>query len=200
MVIASDSAIAQYAAKAGFKGQNLNIAVAVALAESSGNTEVVNYLGCVGLWQIYQRMHPKWSTSQLKDPIINAQAAYEISNSGKSWAAWTTYTSGSYKRFMSRAQAATKNAPNPSDATTSIPGVIPGAGTINDVSHAVSILTNKQTWLRVGEVLLGIILILIAFTMITGKKAAPLAKVASNVIPAGKALKAVKAVSKMGKK
>src|SRR3954464_5850876 len=105
MPVISDGAIAQYASQAGFKGASLRIAVAVALAESSGRTDVVNYLGCVGLWQIYQRMHPKWSTAQLKNPAINAQAAYEISSGGKSWAAWTTYTSGGYKRFMSRANA-----------------------------------------------------------------------------------------------
>jgi hypothetical protein len=200
MVVVSDQAIAQYAAKAGFKGQNLNIAVAVALAESSGRTDVVNYLGCVGLWQVYQRMHPKWSTAQLKDPAINAQAAYEISGNGVNWRPWTTYTSGSYQRFMSRAQNATKNAPNASDATTAIPGFIPGAETINDVSHAVSILSDKQTWIRVGEVLLGTILILIALTLITAKKATPIAKIAADYLPAGKIAKAAKAISKVTKK
>jgi hypothetical protein len=203
MPVVSDSAIAQYAAQAGFKGANLRIAVAVALAESSGRTDVVNYLGCVGLWQIYQRMHPKWSTAQLKNPAINAQAAYEISSGGKSWAAWTTYTSGGYKRFMSRANAAAGSAgsaPNPSDATTAIPGFIPGADTANAVGHAVSVLSNRQTWLRVGEVALGVLLVFLALFWLTAKKAAPLAKTAVNVLPAGRIANVAKAVTKVAKK
>ena len=45
--------IAGYAKQAGFSGNALVTAVAVAMAESSGNTSVVNSLGCTGLWQIY---------------------------------------------------------------------------------------------------------------------------------------------------
>lgn len=45
--------IAAYAKGAGFSGNNLIIATAVAMAESSGSTTVVNRLGCVGLWQVY---------------------------------------------------------------------------------------------------------------------------------------------------
>ena len=43
--------VAGYAKQAGFSGNNLITAVAVAMAESSGNASAVNYLGCVGLWQ-----------------------------------------------------------------------------------------------------------------------------------------------------
>jgi hypothetical protein len=98
----TDEQIAAVAKAAGFSGQALVTAVAVAIAESSGRTQVVNYLGCVGLWQIYQKMHPKWSTAQLKDPAINAQAAFSISNGGKNWGPWTTYPNAS-GRYMARA-------------------------------------------------------------------------------------------------
>ena len=43
--------IAGYAKSAGFTGDALIVAAAVAMAESSGNTSVVNSLGCVGLFQ-----------------------------------------------------------------------------------------------------------------------------------------------------
>ena len=45
--------IASYAKGAGFTGDALIVATAVAMAESSGSTTVVNRLGCVGLWQVY---------------------------------------------------------------------------------------------------------------------------------------------------
>lgn len=43
--------IAGYAKSAGFTGDALIVATAVAMAESSGNTSAQNSLGCVGLFQ-----------------------------------------------------------------------------------------------------------------------------------------------------
>lgn len=51
MAYLSMTQIAGYAKSAGFTGNALIVATAVAMAESSGNTSVVNRLGCVGLFQ-----------------------------------------------------------------------------------------------------------------------------------------------------
>lgn len=76
------------------------IAAAIALAESSGDSTVVNSIGATGLWQILQSAHPQWSIQQLQDPNINAQAAISISNNGSNWNPWQTYTEGTYLNFL----------------------------------------------------------------------------------------------------
>jgi len=106
----SAAQIAGVAKGAGFTGDGLTKAVAIALAESSGRTDVVNFLGCVGLWQIYQsvhvRAHPTWTTAWLKVPQNNAAAAYVLSSGGTNWRPWETYTNGMYLAHMGAARAA----------------------------------------------------------------------------------------------
>src|SRR5208282_634628 len=59
----SASEIAGYASAAGFSGPDLQVAVAVALAESSGNPSAIGDLTLgvsVGLWQINLKAHPEY--------------------------------------------------------------------------------------------------------------------------------------------
>jgi hypothetical protein len=98
----SASQIAQYAANAGFSGSALNTAVAVALAESSGNPNVIGDTnltpgGSVGLWQINLAAHPEYDASSLMDPQANADAAFDIyQQAGGSFTPWTTFNTGAY--------------------------------------------------------------------------------------------------------
>jgi hypothetical protein len=67
------------------------MAVAVARAESNGNTAAVSPAGAVGLWQIMpkERGFPERPTaSELTDPTVNAKQAFLISNGGTNWRAW----------------------------------------------------------------------------------------------------------------
>lgn len=108
----SSEQIAQYAANAGFTGQDLKIAVAVALAESGGNPRAHNPVGkddSYGLWQINMRggLGPERrklfdisNNEQLYDPAVNAKAAYLIWKRN-GWDAWTTYTHKKYEAFLS---------------------------------------------------------------------------------------------------
>lgn len=100
------SQIAQVAAGAGFSGDALNIAVAVALAESSGDPSAVSPTGDYGLWQINLASHPDVPRSCALDPACCAGAAYRISSGGTDWQPWATYTSGRYRQFLNQAQAA----------------------------------------------------------------------------------------------
>jgi Lysozyme like domain len=106
------SDIAMYAANAGFTGPDLQVAVAVALAESSGYADVVGDLlvtpgGSVGLWQINLKAHPQYSQAQLMDPQTNANAAYSIySAAGNQFTPWSTYTNGAYASYIVQAQTA----------------------------------------------------------------------------------------------
>lgn len=102
------------AANAGFSGNDLSTAVAVALAESSppGNEQSYNPetsaaggtppgQGSYGLWQIYWKKHPNFDQASLYDPQYNANAAYSIyAAAGYTFTPWATYTHGLYLAFV----------------------------------------------------------------------------------------------------
>lgn len=117
----SPAQIAEHAHEAGFRGQDLTVAVAVALAESGGNTKAHNPVppdDSYGLWQVNMigslgparrdEFHLD-SNRELFDPAENARAAWEISGHGRSFQPWTTYTSGAYKQYVDDARRGIEN-------------------------------------------------------------------------------------------
>lgn len=108
MATLSKAEIANLAKGAGFTGNDVNIAVGVALAESGGNPRAHNPNppdNSYGLWQINmlgsmgpdrRKRYGLKSNEDLFDPATNARVAYGIWK-GSGWKAWTTYTSGKYK-------------------------------------------------------------------------------------------------------
>lgn len=68
---------------------------AIAMAESGGDTLIVNSIGCVGLWQINQpvwvKSHPTWTRKWLQNPINNAIAAKAV-YAVQGFGAWQAYT------------------------------------------------------------------------------------------------------------
>lgn len=101
-------AVAQLAWNAGIHDKTkLVVAVAIAMAESGGDTEAINSVPCVGLWQINCKgqMHGL-SVADAKDPVKNAAAMAKISKNGSDWTPWTTYTHKTYQRFMRSASEA----------------------------------------------------------------------------------------------
>src|SRR5882724_2163480 len=139
----SPADIQVYAANAGFSGQDLATAVAIALAESfpSGNPNSYNPetkaaggtppgQGSYGLWQIYLKKHPEFAGANLYDPQINANAAFSIYSRRGGFSDWSTYTSGAYQSYLSTVPdfsnagfASTNPAPRPLtiDANTGAP-------------------------------------------------------------------------------
>lgn len=112
--------IAVYASAAGFRGQDLTTAVAVALAESGGRTGARCYntgRGCSkratattkstdrGLWQINDRAWPDIPTACADDPACAARQAWRISRHGKTFRPWSAYKSGRYARYLDDALA-----------------------------------------------------------------------------------------------
>lgn len=107
--------IATYAQQAGWDGNDLVTAIAIALAESGGNPRAYNPetaagapagKGSYGLWQIYLNAHPEFAGDDLYDPQMNANDAYEIyTKAGNSFTAWSTFNSGVYQAHVSTAQA-----------------------------------------------------------------------------------------------
>lgn len=104
--------IGTVAQSAGFPASSIPIAVAVALAESSGNPRAHNPVppdDSYGLWQINMigRLGPERRrqfglsrNEELLDPLTNARAAYAVSSHGTNWRPWATYTSGQYRRYL----------------------------------------------------------------------------------------------------
>jgi hypothetical protein len=140
----TDQQIAQACYNAGFRGEALKTAIAVALAESHtgngvGNATALNDHGefSVGMFQINVNGYlasrlQKWGFStwtDLWDPEKNAKAAYQISGHGKHFGAWSVYKHGSYLKYMSRANAAaaTVNSTAPTGGTTQRGTPVPNA-------------------------------------------------------------------------
>jgi hypothetical protein len=85
--------------KAGFKGDALKTAWAVAMKESTGRPYSLNSSSnCYGLFQI--NMTGSMGTDRLKkyglksnrdlfNPLTNAKIAFHMSNGGKDWSAWS---------------------------------------------------------------------------------------------------------------
>ncbi|WP_020658258.1 transglycosylase SLT domain-containing protein [Amycolatopsis benzoatilytica] len=113
--------IAQHAYRAGFRGQALTTAVAVALAESGGNARAHNGTppdNSYGLWQVNMlgslgpaRRHEFHlnSNDELFNADENAKAAWSISGHGKSFQPWSTYTDGAYKSHLAAARKAAED-------------------------------------------------------------------------------------------
>lgn len=180
MPILSASQIAQVAANAGFKGNGLVVAVAVALAESGGNTEAVDHDSNgstdYGLWQI-NSVHGV-TQSAMFDPVQNAAEAYNLSSGGSNWSPWVTFTTGAYVGHLPAAQSAVTGVVpgvslaswydpggvlndigkaaaavgNPEDAVGTVTGT---AGLISSAEAAVNFVTNTGNWVRLAYILGG---------------------------------------------
>lgn len=138
--------------KAGFTGDALTTAYAVAKAESGGRSSAYNPPSngtgddSYGLFQINmlgglgpERLAKTWKSADGKpfklsgkedlfDPLTNAKVAYHMSDGGKNWGAWTTYTSGKYQQFL-----------DPKGGGT------PGAPGMSTPDHAVGMNTPRST-------------------------------------------------------
>lgn len=117
----SDQELVNVLYETGFRGDRLKTAFAIAKAESSGRPKAYNPPSnntgddSYGIFQINmidklgpdrrQRYDLK-RNEDLFDPARNARVAFEMSNKGKDWGAWTTYTGGKYKQFLKDADKA----------------------------------------------------------------------------------------------
>lgn len=99
----SDKELISILKQAGFKGDRLKYAWAIAVKESTKRPMSLNRSSnCYGLFQINMTgsMGPSRrekyglkSNEDLYNPLINAQIAYQMSNGGKNWSAWSTENS-----------------------------------------------------------------------------------------------------------
>jgi hypothetical protein len=90
---------------------NCQTAVAVAMAESSGNCGATHQNSDShssidrGLWQINSYWHPECSSSCALDCACNAGCAVSVWQSS-GWSAWATYKAGAHSKYMNDAAVA----------------------------------------------------------------------------------------------
>ncbi|HLN76529.1 MAG TPA: NlpC/P60 family protein [Nocardioidaceae bacterium] len=106
-------------AQAGFSGQSLNMAYAIAMAESGGNARAFNGNRSTGdqsygLFQINmlggmgperRRQFGLSSNDDLYDMVTNAKVAYKMSKGGTDWSPWSTFKRGDYQKYMGQSGA-----------------------------------------------------------------------------------------------
>jgi|tagenome__1003787_1003787.scaffolds.fasta_scaffold20568646_1 hypothetical protein len=108
---------AQVGSRAGFGGSStLVTAIAVGMAESGCSPAAVHRngptQGCPrgsmdrGMWQINSCHHSGISAACAHSAQCNANAAYRISASGRTFRPWAAYTNGRYRAYLGQARAA----------------------------------------------------------------------------------------------
>ncbi len=110
--------IAKVAYRAGFRGDDLRTAVAVAWAESSGSPRANSGFpgeDSRGLWQINSVHFGQYDESRLYQPDYNAKAAHDIWLESKraghgGWYPWSTWRFGQYKQYLDDATRAVRRA------------------------------------------------------------------------------------------
>ena len=68
------------------------MAASIAMAESGGSQYALSPTNDYGYWQI----NGSWGSLATYNALGNARAAIHISDDGRNWSPWTTYTSGAY--------------------------------------------------------------------------------------------------------
>lgn len=105
--------------KAGFTGNGLKMAYAIAMAESGGRANAhngnagtgdnsyglfqINMLG--GMGPERRKQYGLSSNNDLFDALTNAKVAFKMSHGGTSWGPWSTYTNGAYKAYYGGSSA-----------------------------------------------------------------------------------------------
>jgi hypothetical protein len=177
-----DNLIAAVAKQAGFDGNDLVIAVAVAIGESGGRPRAMgpknsNGSQDFGLWQINYPAHaalfdqPGGSTSWI-DPRKNAQWARTVwSGRGGSWAPWTVYNSGNYRLHMNRAKTGVDNIGNEVQVKEWIGTVLrtemreqlneQATDPISEIIALAGKALDPKTWVSIGLILAGALMLLL---------------------------------------
>lgn len=167
----SQAQIAMYAQSAGMA--NPDLMAAIAMAESGGNPRAHNPVppdNSYGLWQINmigsmgpsrRKQYGIQSNDELYNPAVNAKAAASILKS-QGPSAWSTYTSGAYKKYYNGSSVTQAGLKDTTDTLLGLGGmgsITDGVGAVSDgidvVVKGAEWVSNPSNWLRVLYVTLG---------------------------------------------
>ncbi len=203
--VLTDAQIAGWARNAGFPQDQIATAVAVALAESGGQTGVIGPTGDYGVWQISLywnpglfQQYPNWWTE------TNATMARSIWQEG-GWERWSTFTNGKYRLYLGRGEAAAAGTSGDSGGGADVssfgasgeltdylvPDALLEAGNAVKVMAAATYkagqwLGNPNNWVRVAQVGVGAALLIGAMTILARPVSEAIAGPAAAVLTGGK--------------
>lgn len=120
MTTLSCTQVAALVKKVGFPSSLHVTFVAIAKAESGNRVEVVNSIGCVGLFQINAPVHKQFDRRRLATAEYNVRAALSIYKS-QGIRAWEAYTNGAYKRYLSEARQGVARASDVNAGSVTMP-------------------------------------------------------------------------------
>lgn len=190
--------IARAAQTAGFQGEDVVLATAIAVAESDGHLDVYNGSCCYGLWQIHRLWNAQYPSAFTLSPINQARAALAIRNTPRGWKHWEVYTNAqnpatavmrrSYLPYLSAARDAAAKV-GAMDRKSLGESLILGMG----VNEALDRFTSGKLWVRIGSALLGVVFLSAGIIMVGGELVLPkgIRKAAGNVKIARKMVQAV---------
>lgn len=177
----------------------LPVWLACAEAESSLRTDVVNSIGCVGLFQINQPVHvgahPTWTTEWLKNPVNNVAAAKVLSSNWTNLDPWKSSRAGRFAKLPGATQAFYDYDPSGgligavSDAAGDVVGDV--ASSVGDsagigaVTGFLGALGNPATWKRVALGAVGMALVVGGLYVVAKPVIKPVAKVATKAATKG---------------
>lgn len=181
----------EYATNAGFKGASLNTIVAIADAESGFDTTIVNWRdphgGSFGVLQI-NGVHNQ-PTSVTFDPQKSFDYAFQLSNGGTNFSAWSTYTNGDYKKTPAWQQLTTSNTVvstvTPVETTVQQTNTPLGFGPLDAIGNFLSGIGGAISWIgnptRVFKMLAGIGLVFVAIFLLVANNSDKIAGVTSKM-------------------
>jgi hypothetical protein len=195
----TDNELAIIVLGSGWTGRDAAIAFSVAKAESGGITDRVGIIDHddLGLFQINRRYHPEVDRINWRNGWDNARLAHDIW-SRRGWGEWNTFKNGSYLRFMGSAEAAIKANPGGTIPLPGHPGLgsIPGAEQFSNVLDFLNLASNRNTWIRIGEVAAGILMVGFGLVYFAKPTVKPIVGAVAKATPVGKAVgTAAKAVT-----
>ena len=126
--------------RAGGPAKLAPLMAAIAMAESSGDSNAHNPSGATGLWQILGNPFP----GNAFDPLTNARMAVAKWKS-QGLGAWVTFTSGAYKKFLQGGVAPSGSASATVPGRTPPPGGAGGGGLLGVPGDVVSFFSGAAT-------------------------------------------------------
>lgn len=173
--------------EAGGKAALAPLMAAIAIAESGGNPNAHNTSGAAGLWQILGQPFP----GNVYNPLTNAKMAVAKYNS-QGLGAWATYTSGAYKQYLPPATTVNNSTgigplddvANAIGAPFNAAGAVVGDA-IGTTGQLIGLITSLQFWIRVGECIAGLILLVLGLRSLAGNDDNPIRAIGGAARRAG---------------
>lgn len=178
MAVISDVELAVIIAEAGFSGKGAHNAFAYALAETGGhldprisNAEGNTPAGSIdrGLWMINNYWHREIPDFVAYNPRLAAVAVRRISADGTDWSQWVAVPDDAdYQRAAAAFKAAGDKLPKGGNWATGPVGdaigvvvdpIVTVAEMVKALYDAVAALTRGETWVRIAEVVAGLVLV-----------------------------------------